>query len=169
MFFTVALSKDESVLTYKMNPFIRFVFIFFLISLAAMFLFDFSANDFREASILGKINIFLLPLLVCSGSLYRYTITLDKKEESIKIYRGFGLFVSRKSVPLASLTAVVKQRVHAGSYKDGTSGLPSRERFILGFIIDGRFIILSRTAKRKHVDQLFGAFRAFFPFPYEIT
>ncbi len=169
MFFTVTLSRDESVLTYKMNPVIRFVFIFFLVSLAGMFLFDFSLSDFREASILGKINIFLLPLLVCGGSLYRYTIMMDKTKESITMYRGFGVFISRKIVPLSSLTAVVKQRVHSGIQKDGASGFLARERFIIGFIIDGRFIILSRTAKRKQADQLFGAFRAFFPLPYEIT
>ena len=168
MFFTVRLSNDERVLTYRMNPLLRVVFLFFLVSLAAMFLFDFSAPDFYEASLPGKINMFLLPFIMLLGSSYTFTIRLDKTLETISIIKGFYPITSRKTIPLSSLSAVVKQRVHSGVPKESAGHFLARERYIFGFIIDGKMILIDRAARKKQIEILFGAFRAFFPFRYEI-
>ena len=168
MFFSVSLSKDEKRLDYRMNPAIRFVFIFFLISLLLMFVFSFTPSDFKNAPLAGKINTFLLPFFVLLGSTYRYTVRFNKELEIIEIIKGFGPFVSRKKLPLKSLTAIVKQRVHSGIKKESAGHFLGRERFIFGFFIDGKLILVDRAARRKQLETLFGAFRAFFPFSYEI-
>lgn len=168
MFFTVSLSKDENTLTYGMSPAIRFVFIFFLLSLVMMFLFSFTPEDFNQAPLAGKINTILLPFIMLLGSTYRYTIRMNKKIEKMEILKGFGPFLSRKSFPLQSLTAIVKQRVHSGIKKESAGHFLGRERFIFGFFVDGKLILIDRAARKKQLETLFGAFRAFFPFSYEI-
>ncbi len=168
MFFSVALSKDENILIYRMNPVIRSVFIFFLFSLIMMFAFSFTISDFKEAPLAGKINTVLLPVLVLLGSTYRFTIQFNKELEIIEIIKGFGPFISKQHLPLSSLTAVVKRRVHSGINKESAPGFLGRERFIFGFFIEGKLLLIDRAAKRKQLETLFGAFRAFFPFSYEI-
>lgn len=167
MFFSVSLSKDGEKLSFHMNPALRGVLLFFLLSVLAMFLFSFSPEDFTNAPLPGKINLILLPLLLLGGTLYRYTILFDKSREIIEIQSGLLFWYRTQSYPFSDLTGLVRKRIrisksHSGGEESKILAY-SRDRVIFGFIIRGKLIVIDRKGKPAAVNQFYMSFRAFFP------
>ncbi len=167
MFFTVSLSKDEQKLTYHMSPVLRGILWFFLISIVLMFLFSFSVADFNNAPLPGKINTFVLPIILLIGSLYKYSLVFNKNTSEIEIYSGVVFFYKTKKFKFEELNNIVKRRIKIRSFNKGEmeNKITSyrRDRFIFGFVINGKMILIDRNCKPLKTEQFYMSFKSFFP------
>jgi len=164
MFFTASLSKDNRILSYHMKYSIRVTLAFILLSLAGMFIFSFTLEDFNSASMPGKINIIFLPVLVIIGSLYINTIIINKNIQEITIKKGFAPFVKKEKYNFKDLEAVIYNPI-GDPNKDNSFFNFSFRKYMFGFKLkNGSYVILERAANEKTATAFYAAFRAFFPY-----
>lgn len=157
------LSKDGRKLTYHMKFSIRFSFIFILISIAGMFLFAFTPKDFTSASMAGKINTIILPLLILTGSTYINSVAFNKNSNKILITKGFFPFIKKTSYPFNDLEAVIFNPIGDPNKENSFLNITFR-KYMFGFkLSNGSYIILERAASEKMAAAFYAAFRAFFP------
>ena len=168
MFFSVSLSRNGLRLSYHMSYLLRGCILFLLVSILLMFLFSFTTEDFRTAGTLGKINIIVLPILLALGSLYRFTVVFDRQEESIEVHKGLLIWFRTERYDFSDLQQLVVQRIHAGRLDpadESRNPFPERVRYIFGFRIAGKTILIERAARKKHMEMYYSAFKAFYPRP----
>lgn len=130
-----------------------------LVSLAAMFIFNFTPEDFVNAPLLGKINVFLIPLLLLFGATYQYTVRFDKTDSTITILNGL-VFLHKKTVySFDDLKGIYKRKI-------GTSSFDFRkERYIFGLYIGEKYILIEKGMSADHFQKFFLSLQYFFPKP----
>ena len=149
-----------------MNPFLRGILLFLLLSVILTFAVAMTGEDFAQASPLGKINTFLVPLLLFLGSSYRYSVSFDRKKEECLIRKGLIFLYREQRFPFDDLTAL-NYRVYDYCRADGDGlmdrGLPRRARADFGFFFHGKLVQLERNAPKRGAEALYLTFTAFFP------
>ncbi len=146
---------------------IRFTLLFILFSLAGMFVFSFTMEDYYSASIPGKINTVLFPLLVLAGSLYTNTISFNRDSNKIIINSGIYPFIRRKVYSFSNLEAVIFNPI-GDPEKDNTFLRISGRKYMFGFKMEsGNYIILERSGNEKTTTAFYRAFMNFFPHSVE--
>lgn len=163
MFFSVVLSKDGNRLSYRMSWAVRAPVIFVFISLILMFAFNFTAESFGEAPLLGKINTIVLPLAFLLGTCYRYRLVFDKGSRTIDYERGL-LFPYRRT----RYTFEDLRGLRVREYRSRRLDL-STHRYTFGFYLGDRFILIDRASSVGGMRKLYSAFKAFFPDPVNET
>jgi hypothetical protein len=149
-----------------MNPLLRGILVFILLSLVLTYAINMSWKDFLNASIPGKINTILLPILVFSGAAYRYSLTFDKDTQTCLIEKGL-VFLNKKTIYSFNDLTALNYRVYDYNQKEEANqfsrGIPRRTRADFGFFFNGKLFQLEKSAPQRGVETLYLAFTAFFP------
>jgi hypothetical protein len=157
-FFDAALKRGGRELVFSMNPLLRGMIVFALVSVASMLLFNFEPGDFAEAPLLGKLNLIILPLLLLLGSLYKYTIRFDAETKRIRRERGLLFLSFSESWSFSELTSV-----ECTGYATRKIDIFSERRYSFGFSIAGRTLMLEKALSHTKAKQFLALFRSFFP------
>lgn len=156
-FFSASVSRDGLRLSYGMNPLLRGGILFFLVSIAAMFLFTFTPDTFREAPTLGKINTVALPVLLLLASLYEYRITFDRRDDSITIRKGLVVLAKTERFRFEDLHGVKKSSFRAHTLElFGT-------RASFGLYLGPKLIILDRSIPADRAESFYNILVSYFP------
>ncbi len=170
-FFAAKLSKNGNRLSWGMSPILRGGLIFAFVSVAGMIVFSLTASEYAALSIIGKINVVVLPILLLFGSIYEYRVTFDKAEGSVEIRKGLFFLPRREKYEIRAV-----QRLVVRTVRPGRGNLPENElmstgfrlgRVFIGFLISGRMIVLDRACSFRKARGWIIAFRAFIPFQVE--
>lgn len=150
-----------------MSPVLRGVLWFFLISVVLMFIFTFSVNDFLEASLPGRINTIVLPLLLLFGSLYKYSLVFNKNTREIELQNGLLFLYRTRRFKFEELHQLVRRHVKIRTYSKGRmeNKITSyqKDRFIFGFVINREMILIDRNCKPAKAELFYMSFKTFFP------
>ncbi len=168
-FYSARIIRKDT-LSFSMNPFLRGILIFLFLSVLLTFATNMSGEDFSKASLAGKINTFLMPLLLFLGCMYRYSVSFDRKEEICRIRKGLIFLYREQLFSFDDLTAL-NYRIYDYHRSEEDSmmsrGLPRRSRADFGFFFNGKLVQMEKNSPKKGVEALFLTFTTFFPRPLE--
>jgi hypothetical protein len=154
-----------------MSPVLRAALVFAPASVLAMLAFSLTPGEYAALGPFGKVNVYLVPVLLALGVLYDYRITLDKVANTAEVTGGL-VFLHRSQVfRLDQVQKLVIRVVSPGKGGETEDGLPAtglrRSRAFIGFIIAGKLIVLDRACPARTARGWVLAFRAFMPFSVE--
>ncbi len=156
-FFSASVSRDGRTLSFGMNPLLRGGILFFLLSIAAMFLFVFTPENFREAPTIGKINTVVLPVLLLLASLVEYRITFDRRDGSITIRKGLVILAKAERFRFEDLHGVKKASFRAHTLElFGT-------RACFGLYLGSKLVILDRSIPAERAESFYNILVSYFP------
>jgi len=159
VFFTVFRKPDGSRLTYGMRPFLRVALLVGLISVVGMFFVSLTPEDIKEAPMIGRINLVVVPVLLLLGVLYQYRLVFDKKNEEIYLDRGLVFLFHRKVFSFDDVNGILIKSFPTRKID------PAGIRFTFGFYLTGKTLLLERGAPPGAFENFYYAFKVFFPRP----
>lgn len=164
MFYSVYLSKNGRVLSWRMSVGIRIALGFALVSVLAMVIWVMASGDYAESSRLGRVNLILVPLVLIIFQFYEDSIVLDRDEGWLETRMGLVFFKRTRRWSADELTAI-EYRVVRGSGKISDSGFSGilRTRVFFAFQMKNRLIILDRACRLGKAEIWLRAFQAFWP------
>lgn len=162
-FFSCSVSKDGKRLVYGMSLILRFILSFILLSIVLVLLFSFDISSYPELSLLGQINVILIPLLFFLATFYRYEICFDKEKRKIFTRHGLLFLYKQKTFEFEDLSGVEWR-----TYKTRALDLITPERVLFGFSLSGKRFLIDRDLTLAKAKHFLIVFRTFFPGSEEI-
>jgi len=159
-FYVARLSKDGKRLSLGMGAGLRAsLAIALALALASMAL----EGRWLELDAAGRLGALAVLLLLGAAALYRDEIRLDREAGTVDQLRGVGFLVSRKTRPLAALSAL-----ELSWHEVRKPGFGDERRALVLLELGDRPVLLERSIPERKARALAAALAAFMPPPFEL-
>jgi|GEM_PF-3597254 len=164
MFYSVYLSKDNLILSWRMSTGLRVALAFAFLSVSAVLFRVLASGDFTGTSPFGRVNLILLPFLLFLGVLYEDSIVLNRKDEWLETRTGLIFLKRIRRWKAEDLTGIEYRTVRGSGKTDNTGPAGNlRVRVFFAFQMRNQLVILDRSCRPGKAETWLRAFQAFWP------
>lgn len=130
-----------------------------LLSLTGMFLFDFSAADFHDAPLIGRINLIALPLILFVAAFFEDSVIIDKKSRTITTKKGLLFLFRKRDAGFNDIESIIVKSVMIPSRT--RLALTGESRYFVGIVAAGKNIPIGRGLSSKTKDYILSLLQLF--------
>jgi hypothetical protein len=156
-FFEACLKNGGKLLVFRMNPVLRGLLAFALVSVVAMLVFNFSLEDWNGTGPLGKANLILIPAILLAACLYEYRVRFDVVTGQVHVERGLLFWLRRDSYDFSRFRGVELKSYPTRSFDF------AGKRCLFALVFDGRTLVLDRSLPFTKGRAFAALVKAYFP------